>query len=143
PAAEAVALVRRDVVLADGLLLLLGAAALGGVEARTVEIRHALEPLLQQAPFPVLVAHASAVELQRLLPGVSCVSIAAGVPGLAERAALWRRFLEREGIKAEPDGIEQAAAKFRLPAGRIASAAATARDLSVLSGAGDVVRSGD
>jgi hypothetical protein len=143
PAAEAVALVKREALLADAVVVLLGAGSPAREGARAGEISLAFEQVLRHSPVPVAVSHSPSVDPRRIWPDTEFVRLAIGMPALDERAESWRRFLEHEGVSAQDAEVNRVAAKFRLSSGRIARAVTTARHLAVLDGEERGLRSVD
>jgi len=80
---------------------------------------------LVSAPIRVVIAVGQGQAASLPVEGAEVERIVVGLPGVAERTALWRTELERAGVRAHPGDVEHVAGLFALGAVHIAGAART------------------
>ncbi|MGH2600833.1 MAG: ATP-binding protein, partial [Dehalococcoidia bacterium] len=131
---ELTELVRREALLHDALLVLRDAHLLGEEQQRATEALCALDPLLQEPPFPVAALCTAPLEGHRLPPGLHALRLPFPPPDYEQRRSLWAAVLAREGVDATLCDVERVADTFILSPGQIADAGVAARHRVTLRG---------
>lgn len=140
---EAISVLRREALLRDGLLLLENCQELASPEARAREAWLEFEPLLHDAPTPIVLVTPRAAEIQRAFQEVPFLRLELPPSSVAERRRLWTEALEREGLRLETADVAQVATTFVLTPGMIERAAAGAGHRASLRNGGRTVVSAD
>jgi AAA+ superfamily predicted ATPase len=124
----------REAVLQEALLLVTGAELLAGDEPRAGELRHALAPLLEVPPVPVMVCCEAAAQLGRHLPRVRLLAVRFPMPSATDRLALWRRAAAAQGLATADADLAEVASQFLVTSDQIDDAVAVAGHLATPDG---------
>jgi hypothetical protein len=142
-AADAVALLRREALLRDALLLVEESLELARPEGQASAARDTWEVLFQEAPMPLVLVATRAAELQAAIPEAPVIRLDLPVPSVADRRRLWAEALDREGLRHEQDDVTRLATTFVLAPAQIERAAAAAGHRASLRGGGRSVSAAD
>jgi ATPase family associated with various cellular activities (AAA) len=142
-ATEAVAVLRREALLRDAVLVLEECHELARSDNSAPELRLALESLAREAPVPLVLVAQRAAELRATLPELPVIRLELPADSVDERRRLWTEALERQGLNFEPLDAARTATTFALTPGQIERAAAGAGHRASMRGGGRTVVAAD